>query len=110
MCSKFQRTSSSVEGRNGYLSARPYANRGFTQQILTVLTIPSSIILTFNVTMALRLLNASLANPFPICLLQLFKLWASCPDPDAHENPGSPKPLPYLLSRLKLLPVLPMSN
>jgi hypothetical protein len=39
MCAKFQRTSSSVEGRNGYLSALYHANRGLTEQTLKVLTI-----------------------------------------------------------------------
>lgn len=39
MCAKFQRTSSAVEGRNGYLSALHHANRGFTQQTLKALTI-----------------------------------------------------------------------
>jgi Family of unknown function (DUF6399) len=35
----FQRTSSAVEGRNGYLSRLHQANRGFTEQTLQVLTI-----------------------------------------------------------------------
>lgn len=39
MCAKFQRTSSAVEGRNGYLSGLHHAGRGFTQQTLRVLTI-----------------------------------------------------------------------
>jgi hypothetical protein len=39
MCSKFQRTSSAVEGRNGYLSRLHHANRGLTEQTLQVLTI-----------------------------------------------------------------------
>jgi hypothetical protein len=39
MCAKFQRTSSAVEGRNGYLSRLHHASRGFTQQSLKVLTI-----------------------------------------------------------------------
>ena len=39
MCAKFQRTSSAVEGRNGYLSGLHQANRGFTEQTLKVLTI-----------------------------------------------------------------------
>jgi len=39
MCAKFQRTSSAVEGRNGYLSGLHHANRGFTEQTLKVLTI-----------------------------------------------------------------------
>jgi hypothetical protein len=39
MCAKFQRTSSAVEGRNGYLSRLHHASRGFTEQSLKVLTI-----------------------------------------------------------------------
>jgi len=39
ICAKFQRTSSAVEGRNGYLSALHHSNRGFTPQTLKVLTI-----------------------------------------------------------------------
>lgn len=39
MCTKYQRTSSAVEGRNGYLSQRHQVNRGFSQQPLKVLTI-----------------------------------------------------------------------
>lgn len=39
MCGKFQRTSSAVEGRNGYLSGLHYSGRGSTEQTLKVLTI-----------------------------------------------------------------------
>jgi Family of unknown function (DUF6399)/IclR helix-turn-helix domain len=39
MCDKFQRTSSAVEGRNGYLSRLHHANRGFTEQTLKALTV-----------------------------------------------------------------------
>ena len=39
MCAKYQRTSSAVEGRNGYLAQRHHANRGFSAQSLKVLTI-----------------------------------------------------------------------
>lgn len=39
ICAKFQRTSSAVEGRNGYLSRLHHAHRGFTDQRLQVLTI-----------------------------------------------------------------------
>ena len=39
MCTKYQRTSSAVEGRNGYLSQRHHVNRGFSHQSLKVLTI-----------------------------------------------------------------------
>lgn len=37
ICTKVQRTSSAVEGRNGYLSRLHHANRGFTEQSLQVL-------------------------------------------------------------------------
>ena len=39
MAAKYQRTSSAVEGRNGYLSQRHHASRGFSPQSLKVLTI-----------------------------------------------------------------------
>jgi hypothetical protein len=39
MCAKYQRTSSAVEGRNGYLSGLHHAGRGLSQQTLRVLTI-----------------------------------------------------------------------
>jgi hypothetical protein len=39
MCAKFQRTSSAVEGRNGYLSGLHHSGRGFTEQTLKALTI-----------------------------------------------------------------------
>ena len=39
MCSKYQRTSSAVEGRNGYLSRLHHTARGFSAQTLEVLTI-----------------------------------------------------------------------
>jgi hypothetical protein len=39
MVAKYQRTSSAVEGRNGYLSRLHHARRGFSKQSLQVLTI-----------------------------------------------------------------------
>ena len=39
MCANYQRTSSAVEGRNGYLAQRHHASRGFSPQALSVLTI-----------------------------------------------------------------------
>jgi len=39
ICAKFQRTSSAVEGRNGYLSRLHQANRGLNPQTLKVLTV-----------------------------------------------------------------------
>ena len=40
-CTKYQRTSSAVEGRNGYLTKLHHARRGFSEQSLNVLTIIS---------------------------------------------------------------------
>jgi Family of unknown function (DUF6399)/Stage III sporulation protein D len=39
MAANYQRTSSAVEGRNGYLSQRHHANRGFSAESLKLLTI-----------------------------------------------------------------------
>ncbi|WP_249370302.1 DUF6399 domain-containing protein [Acaryochloris marina] len=39
MSTKYQRTSSAVEGRNGYLSRLHHAARGFSEESLKVLTI-----------------------------------------------------------------------
>ena len=39
MCAKYQRTSSAVEGRNGYLSGLHHAGRGLSEQQLRVLTV-----------------------------------------------------------------------
>lgn len=38
ICTKYQRTSSAVEGRNGYLSQRHHVTRGFSAQSLKTLT------------------------------------------------------------------------
>jgi hypothetical protein len=38
ICAKYQRTSSAVEGRNGYLSQRHHVTRGFSEQSLKTLT------------------------------------------------------------------------
>ena len=38
ICAKYQRTSSAVEGRNGYLSRLHHASRGLDGQTLAVLT------------------------------------------------------------------------
>jgi hypothetical protein len=39
MCANYQRTSSAVEGRNGYLAQRHHVSQGFSAHALTVLTI-----------------------------------------------------------------------
>lgn len=38
ICAKYQRTSSAVEGRNGYLAQRHHVTRGFSEQSLKTLT------------------------------------------------------------------------
>ncbi|MEL7004268.1 MAG: DUF6399 domain-containing protein [Bacteroidota bacterium] len=38
-CAKYQRTSSAVEGRNGYLSKLHQVSRGFSEQSLQALTV-----------------------------------------------------------------------
>jgi hypothetical protein len=80
MCAKFQRTSSAVEGRNGYLSGLHQANRGFTEQTLKVLTVIHNFDLRRDdgTTAAQRLFG----KPFPFCLTGLSYTWASYPDPD----------------------------
>ncbi|MBA3924127.1 MAG: hypothetical protein H0X31_21480 [Nostocaceae cyanobacterium] len=39
LCSKYQRTSSAIEGRNGCLSLLHHTGRGFSPQTLQVLTV-----------------------------------------------------------------------
>lgn len=76
MCAKFQRTSSAVEGRNGYLSGLHHAHRGFTQQTLKVLTI----IHNFDkkrddgTTAAQRLFGKSFPDLFESVVLQMGEL------------------------------------
>ena len=65
-CAKYQRTSSAVEGRNGYLAQRHHARRGFSEQSLKVLTIIHNFDLTRadGTTAAQRLFKHEFPNPF----------------------------------------------
>jgi hypothetical protein len=95
MCAKYQRTSSAVEGRNGYLSRLHHAGRGLGEQHLRVLTtihnfdlkkadgttaaqrlfdhrfpnLFESIVDSIDeLPLARRSSKAQPANPFPLCL------------------------------------------
>ena len=76
MCAKFQRTSSAVEGRNGYLSALHHANRAFTEQTLKVLTIIHNFDLKRDdgTTAAQRLFGKSFSDLFESVVLQMGEL------------------------------------
>jgi hypothetical protein len=76
MCAKFQRTSSAVEGRNGYLSGLHHANRGFTQQRLQVLTTIHNFDLRRDdgTTAAQRLLGKPFPDLFSSVLSQMGQL------------------------------------
>jgi hypothetical protein len=93
MCAKFQRTSSAVEGRNGYLSGLHHASRGFTEQTLRVLTI----IHNFDIrrhdgtTAAQRLF----AQPFPDLFEWVVPRMGELPRPRRTlKSPKSKKPTP----------------
>lgn len=89
ICSKFQRTSSAVEGRNGYLSALHHANRGFTEQTLTVLTIIHNFDLQRHdgTTAAQRLFGKPFPNLFASILLTMGEL----PRPRHSRKPRQSK-------------------
>ena len=89
ICSKFQRTSSAVEGHNGYLSALHHANRGFTEQTLTVLTIIHNFDLQRHdgTTAAQRLFGKPFPNLFASILLTMGEL----PRPRHSRKPRKSK-------------------
>lgn len=65
-CAKYQRSSSAVEGRNGYLAKLHHARRGFSQQALKVLTIIHNFDLkrADGTTAAQRLFKHEFPRPF----------------------------------------------
>lgn len=87
MCAKFQRTSSAVEGRNGYLSALNHANRGFTEKTLKVLTIIHNFDLKRNdgTTAAQRLFGKPFPDLFESVVLNMGEL------PTPRQSPKTPK-------------------
>lgn len=94
MASKYQRTSSAVEGRNGYLSRLHHGSRGFSKQYLRTLTIIHNFDLTRpdGTTAAQRLFQRPFPNLFESVLLQSSEL----PLPRRSHKSQQPEPTPIL--------------
>ncbi|MGB3297986.1 MAG: DUF6399 domain-containing protein [Phormidesmis sp.] len=90
-CAKYQRTSSAVEGRNGYLAKLHHARRGFSAQSLKVLTIIHNFDLKRHdgTTAAQRLFGHDFPDLFEWMLAQVGDL----PMPRRSSKPQQPKPL-----------------
>ena len=90
-CTKYQRTSSAVEGRNGYLAKLHHARRGFSEQSLNVLTIIHNFDLKRHdgTTAAQRLFNHDFPDPFEWTLDHIGEL----PMPRKFSKPQQHKPL-----------------
>ncbi|MEO1390011.1 MAG: DUF6399 domain-containing protein [Cyanobacteria bacterium J06634_6] len=90
-CAKYQRTSSAVEGRNGYLSQLHHARRGFSKQSLRVLTIIHNFDLKRQdgTTAAQRLFGHDFPDPFEWMLTQVGDL----PMPRRSSKTQQPKSL-----------------
>jgi hypothetical protein len=90
-CAKYQRTSSAVEGRNGYLSKLHHASRGFSEQSLKVLTILHNFDLkrADGTTAAQRLFGHVFPDVFESILGQVGDL----PMPRRSSKAQQPKPL-----------------
>ncbi|MEO1351905.1 MAG: DUF6399 domain-containing protein [Cyanobacteria bacterium J06635_15] len=90
-CAKYQRTSSAVEGRNGYLSKLHHAGRGFSEQSLKVLTIIHNFDLkrSDGTTAAQRLFGYAFPDPFEWMLDHIGDL----PMPRRSSKVQQPKPL-----------------
>jgi hypothetical protein len=101
MCDKFQRTSSAIEGRNGYLSRLHHANRGFSEQTLKVLTAIHNFDLKRHdgSTTAQKLFAKHFPDVFEWVVLNMGEL----PSPRKSKKFESLKCPPYKLSRLKLI-------
>lgn len=91
ICTKFQRTSSAVEGRNGYLSGLHHSNRGFTEQTLKVLTIIHNFDLKRpdGTTAAQRLFG----QPFPNLFESVVQNMGELPSPRQSKKTHNLKPL-----------------
>ena len=90
-CAKYQRTSSAVEGRNGYLSKLHHARRGFSEQSLNVLTIIHNFDLKRHdgTTAAQRLFGREFPDLFEWMLDHIGEL----PMPRRSSKPQQQKPL-----------------
>jgi hypothetical protein len=97
MCANYQRTSSAVEGRNGYLAQRHHVSRGFSAQALTVLTILHNFDLKRldGTTAAQRLFG----HPFPDLFESVLSTFTELPMPrrsssSQRSNPWHSQPVP----------------
>ena len=90
-CTKYQRTSSAVEGRNGYLTKLHHARRGFSEQSLNVLTIIHNFDLKRHdgTTAAQRLFGHGFPDLFEWTLDHIGEL----PMPRRSSKPQQHKPL-----------------
>jgi hypothetical protein len=91
MCSKYQRTSSAIEGRNGYLALHHHAARGFSEYSLRVLTIVHNFDLKRpdGTTAAQRLFR----HPFPDLFESVLSTFTELPRP--RRSAQSPQPSPW---------------
>jgi hypothetical protein len=91
MCANYQRTSSAVEGRNGYLAQRHHASRGFSAQALSVLTILHNFDLKRpdGTTAAQRLFG----HPFPDLFESVLSTFTELPMPRRSSSLQQPNPL-----------------
>lgn len=91
MASKYQRTSSAVEGRNGYLSRLHHSSRGFSPQSLQVLTIIHNFDLkrADGTTAAQRLFG----QPFPDLFEWVLEQSSELPLPRQSHKSQQPQPL-----------------
>jgi len=90
MASKYQRTSSAVEGRNGYLSRLHHCSRGFSPQSLQVLTIIHNFDLkrADGTTAAQRLFG----QPFPHLFEWILEQSSELPLPRQSHKSQQPQP------------------
>jgi hypothetical protein len=107
MCTKYQRTSSAIEGRNGYLALHHHAARGFSERSLHVLTIVHNFDLK-RPSMGLRNTAAQrlFGHPFPTSLSPCSVPLRSFPGHDGLLSHLSPIPGRISLFRLKLIPTM----
>ena len=91
MTGKFHRASSAVEGRNGYLSHRHHAARGFWPNHLPVLTVIHNFDLkrSDGTTAAQRLFGRQFPNLFTWVMERMSEL----PRPRISEKSAKPKSL-----------------
>ncbi len=90
MCANYQRTSSAVEGRNGYLAQRHHVSRGLSPQSLKVLTLLHNFDLQRpdGTTAAQRLFG----HPFPDLFESVLSTFTELPLPRRSSSSQQPNP------------------